>query len=281
VADTGYGQDAGAKTYAALEVAILAWSPGWNFLGANVLMSVTEPVFGVDLYGAAVSGTAVGPPFTGTTFYPTVHNMAFNPLTLSWNLGQGWFTSAGLTVFAPDGSMYQGTLNPDYWTVEPRFAISYLGGGWDLTANLIYDFNGTSCGITGPMGGIPTFAPYANGYHSGDQTFVDVTATKRLGKWEIGPVATFEWQPTSDAPGSRLSCAQMAAASAGSLTCGRANEIALGGLVGYDFGSTVLQLFVTDSVYATDAISGLAIWSRLSFRLWAPDPPNGPTSGKN
>jgi outer membrane protein assembly factor BamB len=32
----------------------------------------------------------------------------------------------------------------------------------------------------------------------GDQAFLDVTATKKFGKWEIGPVGYLAWQSTPD-----------------------------------------------------------------------------------
>jgi len=99
---------------------------------------------------------------------------------------------------------------------------------------------------------------------------VDVTATKKFGPWEIGPVALTKWQTTEDRPGAGASCATMAAATFSSLTCGRANHLAIGGLVGYDFGHLALRLIAANSVYATDDVRGLSVWTRATFRLWGP-----------
>lgn len=117
---------------------------------------------------------APGPPFAGATLYPTVENTWFMPAQLSWNLGNGWFASGAFAFYAPDGSRYNGSPNPDYWTYELRGAVSYLSDGWNLTANLIYDFNTPSAGHTG-VGGLfagTAAAVFFDGYRSGDQHFL-------------------------------------------------------------------------------------------------------------
>ena len=118
--------------------------------------------------------------------------------------------------------------------------------------------------------GMMTPSAFGVGYRSGDLLIMDLTATRKFGPWEIGPVAVTKWQTTYDRPGARASCATMAAATFSALTCGRANHLAIGGLVGYDFGPLALKLIAAQSVYATDDIRGLSVWTRATFRLWAP-----------
>ena len=260
---TGYGQLNGFKVNAPADIPVLLWSTGWNFLGASVMMAVSQPYYNVNAW------TGGGPPYAAT-HYPTVHNTWINPLTLSWNLGKGWFASAGFAVYAPTGSRYNNSPNPDYWTYEPNAAISYLGDGWNLTAHVAYNFNTASEGHTGAFAGTPV-AAFGVGYRSGDQAYVDLTATKKFGKWEIGPVGYIKLQTTRDRPGGGVSCATMAALTASQLTCGRATDFAIGGLIGYDFGPVALKLFVTDSVHTRDDFGGVLVWSKLSFRLWGPD----------
>jgi hypothetical protein len=269
---SGKGQLAGFNVDAIVDVPLIYWSTGWNFLGANVSAALAQTFFELGVR----SSTAPGPPFGGATLYPAVHNTYISPLILSWNVGSGWFASAGFAFFAPDGSSYNNSPNPDYWTFEPSGSISYLGDGWDLTAHAVYEFNTSSAGHTGAFAGTP-LAPFGVGYQSGDQFFLDLTATKKIGKWEIGPVAYFKWQTTDDKPGGGASCATIAAASASQLTCGRQDHHALGGLVGYDFGPVALKVFVTDSVFTRDDFQGVNIWTKLSFRLWAPETPEAPT----
>jgi Putative MetA-pathway of phenol degradation len=70
-------------------------------------------------------------------------------LNFSWNLGKGLYVAAGLGFVAPTGSTYAGSLVPDYWTIRPHAAVSYLGEGWNLTVSALYDINTASQGNTG------------------------------------------------------------------------------------------------------------------------------------
>ena len=110
-------------------------------------------------------------------------NPTFNPINLSWNLGGGWFVSTAFNFMAPIGTHTQGTPNPDYWTLEPALAVSYLGHNWVISANMFYDFNlksGSTCCVQDP------------GFQNGDAFYIDFTAAYKFGKWEIGPVAYAE-----------------------------------------------------------------------------------------
>ena len=260
----GHGQVGAFNASATSEIPIVVWSTGWKFLDAAVVMAITKPYFEVNVWS-----TAAGPPFAAA-HYPAWHNTWIDPLTLSWNFNNGWFASVSLAFWVPDGSRYNNTPNPDYWTFEPNASISYLAGGWNLTAHFVYDLNGASAGHTGVFAGTPA-AAFGIGYHSGDQFYVDVTATKRFGKWEFGPVGYLKSQPTSDHPGSGFSCATMAAVAG--VKCGRATDIALGGLVGYhfDIGTLhdigTLQIYLTDSVYTKDDFGGLFLWTKMALKL--------------
>jgi hypothetical protein len=257
----GHGQVGGFTADALDESVLLIWSTGWTLLGASVVMAVAQPYFVVNAWSSAEPG----PPFTGVTHYPAWHTTFLNPLTLSWKLTDDWYASVGFGFWVPDGSGYTHTPNPDYWTIEPHAAISYLGNGWDLTANFVYDVNGASAGHTGAVAG----TPFGVGYRSGDLAYLDLTATKRFGNWEIGPVGYLKWQTTSDHPGSGFSCTTMVALTGA--RCGRATDFAFGGLVGYDFGAVALKLFLTDSVYTKDDFGGLLVWAKLAFKV--PDLP--------
>ena len=94
---------------------------------------------------------------------------------------------------------------------------------------------------------------------SGNALYGDFFAAYKLGKWEFGPVAYFEAQTTADTgPG----CPAL---------CGNLSNVAVGGLVGYDFGPVDIQVWVTDSVARQNAIDGVNVWTRLGFRIWAPE----------
>jgi hypothetical protein len=268
----------------------LLYVPGWNFLGAQYSMSA---VFAFYVYStcnlsSSGSGPMSGPtpnncsagPFSGNNDtiqgggYVTA-NPTWNPINLSWNLGGGWFVSAGFNFMAPIGTHTYGTPNPDYWTLEPTFAVSYLGNNWVISANMFYDFNlksGDTCCVQDP------------GFQNGEAFYLDFTAAYKFGKWEIGPVGYVEAQTTSDSGGTGFggvgSC--NTTAFPGGL-CGKYETVALGGLVGYDFGPVDLQVWITDQVYGNNGPAGagsIDVWTRLGFRLWAPEAPK-PLVAKN
>ena len=72
-----------------------------------------------------------------------------------------------------------------------RFALSYANNGWELTANVIWGINFdqvTSHPQTSPCPVSPAFP--STGCNP-NFVNVDLTATKRFGKWELGPVGYY------------------------------------------------------------------------------------------
>lgn len=237
----------------------LLYVPGWNFLGASYGMSVVQAFYtflncGTVACGLGGSGAAGAAPIIGGGF--VYANTLWNPITLSWNLGGGWFVSAGFNFVGPDGTHQTGTPNPDYWTFEPTLAVSYLANNWVLSANFFYDINTQSQGWCCAVNSTIT---------SGNALYGDFTAAYKIGKWEIGPVGYFEVQTTSDTG---------AGCGLTPTLCGRYQTAAVGGLVGYDFGPVDLQVWVTDSFVGQNGpqgSGGINVWSRLGFRIWAPE----------
>jgi hypothetical protein len=290
----GVGQKAGTDVTVPLWGPTLFWSTGWQFLGANVAGAVVQPFYYVAAYpanGATLGGNGSGPPFGNTVWFENTANTLFTPIILQWTLGHGWFADLGVTFIAPDGSHYNGTNNPDYWTVEPRGGVAYIDRNWHFTANFKYDINGTSAGHTGTyqiaanlpfplgFGGTPlasTIAGIGNGYRSGNVLFGDFALTYQFGKLEVGPVASFHAQTTTDTPGGGFTCAQLAATLPASLGCGKSSNVSVGGLAGYNFGVVDWQVWVTDTVSATDDFRGWGIYTRLTYKLWGPDAPPKP-----
>ncbi len=270
---TGHGNQVnGLQVNAIAQAVPLLWVPGWNFLGASYSMSAVVAFYEAEVLGAGI--TQGGNNLLATDPTATVYvfaNPLWNPISLSWNLGQGWFVSAGFNFVAPIGTNASNFTNPDYWTFEPTLAISYLANNWVLSANMFYDFNtasGGNCCIAQPTGTVG-LAP-GNGYVSGDAFYADFTAVYKIGKWEIGPVGYLEAQTTSDSPGGGLTCADVAGTA---FECGNYFDFALGGLVGYDFGPVDLQVWVTEPLTHSNSIDGLSVWTRLGFRLWGPEAP--------
>jgi hypothetical protein len=295
-AGVGVGQNLGTTVSVPLWEPTILWSTGFQMLGANFTMLATAPFYLTAAYptnGTTLGGNGSGPPFGGAIWSETVANTRLTPILAQWNLGQGLFAAAGLTLIVPDGSRYNGTLNPDYLTYEPTVAFAYISKDWRVIANFVYDINDPSTGHTGtyqivanapPVSFNPALAAaiasIGNGYTSGQQAFLDFSATYAIGKFEIGPVASFKWQTTADSPGGGLTCAQTAALLGPTLGCGRATNYAVGGLVGYNFGIVDLQVWATDSVFAQDDFKGVGVYTRLTFRMWGPDQPGKPLATK-
>ena len=267
-----------------------------TFLGATWFPTV-------QISGDEVSATSLpyvnggGPgqsPIYGNIIDHEIRNLYVNPANFSWKIGNmPFFVNAGLGFVAPVGTTYAGATVPDYWTIRPHAAITYLGNDLDLTANFTYDINTASRGNTGLYQIIarnpatsPAFASFLSGpanpgagYTTGNYLFFDWTATKRFGKWEVGPVGFFKFQTTDDTPGginpatkTAWTCAQLTAG--GLPTCGKDVNIGAGLLIGYNFGPVDMKFIYSNGFYSRDAINantGSTFWLKTSFRLWSPD----------
>lgn len=127
---------------------------------------------------------------------------------------------------------------------EQRGAITYNGNGFNLTANVA---NGAFWGESANM-------MYPNWLN------LDLTATKKFDTFEIGAVAFGSTDITSPTPAYK-----------------RQGQIAVGGLVGHNFGKFTLQAYVTRDV-AKRAYTGYDTrgWARLIVPLYvapvAPEP---------
>ena len=275
----------------------ITWSPGWKLFGADYYPTIQTGGY------QATATTSPYPPGGGVLQSPIynnildheINNIYFNPLNFSWNLGNGLYVAAGLGFVAPTGSTYAGSLVPDYWTVRPHAAVSYLGEGLNLTVNALYDINTESKGNTGlyqviarnPATPLPVATLLGgpngpgNGYTSGNYLYVDWTATKKFGNWEVGPVGFFKAQTTADSPGginaatsAAWTCAQLTAAKLPS--CGKDVNIGAGVLVGYNFGPVEMKFIYANAFYSRDTVgsnTGNEFFLKTSFKLWSPDEP--------
>jgi hypothetical protein len=188
----------------------LLWVPGWNFLGATYSASVVQAFYTfVACGGPGTTGgnCGGGTPISGGGFVYT--NTFIQPIALSWNLGNGWFVSAGFAFTPPDGTRQTGTPNPDYWTFEPSLAVSYLGNNWVASANFFYDTNNKSQGVCCSVNSSIT---------SGNALYGDLTAVYKIGKWSVSPVGYFEVQTTSDTGGCTVVVAGVATSQCGAAT---------------------------------------------------------------
>jgi hypothetical protein len=236
----------GFKVSSFHEAGAVIWSTPWRVLGASWTI---VGVFGM------VHGTLFDPNDRIAARITGLVNPAFSPMSLSWDVGNGFFAKAGVFIWAPFGTLERGPYNNGignigfpYWTIEPHFALSYLADGWDLTAALVY--------------GISTGNPYS-GVTNGNSLNIDLTATKKFGQFELGPIGYVSTQVTEDS-----GCE----AFYGPGVCAHGTKAGVGGLIGYHAGAVTLKLSVTNSVYTNNSLDGWRVWTKVSAPLWVPPP---------
>ncbi|MFG1465655.1 transporter, partial [Xanthobacter sp. DSM 24535] len=133
-----------------------------------------------------------------------------------------------------------GPVAYNYGTIEQRAGLTYLANGLQMTANFMY-------GVT-----------VGNGQQDrGPDYFVaDLSATQTFGKWQLGPVMYATVDLTSPYAGYQ-----------------KQSQVAVGGLVGYDFGGATLQLKLTTDVSESNyGGRETVVWSNLIIPLWTAKP---------
>jgi hypothetical protein len=174
------------------------WATPAEIVGGRLQFVVLQPITASSTQGAA---------------YQSGFGQTLLAAQVAWKLGHDLNFSYLLGAYLPSETKIV-IQNP---VLHQRFAITYNGDGWNLTANFLY---GTFFDTRSSSG---TFYP--------DFLNLDLTATKHFGKWEVGPVAF----GSTDLPTTNPAYA-------------RQGQFAVGGLVGYNFGPVNLQAYVTRDV---------------------------------
>jgi hypothetical protein len=213
-------------------IPVVVWSTPWKIAGGRLQFLAFAPAVevGVD---------------------HTLYRSGFyNPgglVQLAWDLG------GGLGVSYAIGAYFENDTDVSWsdTSLNQRLAVSYTGGGWNLTANLIYGTHFDSVNADPQL----SPCPFVGGLNCNpDFINLDLTATKKFGKWEFGPVAFGSWDVSTPLDGYQ-----------------RQRQIAVGGLVGYDFGPVNLQMYATTDV-TQDNYNGYdtRLWTRITFPIWNP-----------
>nr|WP_085554449.1 transporter [Azospirillum agricola] len=154
----------------------------------------------------------------------------YNPFLagqLAWDLGNGFGASYLLGVYLPVGNK----LGFDTTSINQRVAVSYTGDDWNLTANAIY-------GIATRKSSRTVNPDFLN---------IDLTAAKSVGKWSVGPVGFASFDLNRPVAGYR-----------------KQEQVALGGLVGYNFDQLILQAYLTSTVHQENyGGNDTRAWGRL------------------
>jgi hypothetical protein len=215
------------------EVPLLAVSTPWKILGGQLLFAMGPTTWvDVDIHNAYQASGWFNP---------------FFGAKLAWDLGHGWSVSYMLGGYLDVHSQLAYSSS----SLNQRFALSYTANEWNLTANAIWGINldqattrpqGTPCPTQPTLGCNPNFLN------------VDLTATKRFGKWEFGAIGYY----ASDISTPVFDYA-------------RQSKAAVGALVGYSFGPAALQVYVTTDVYEKNyGGKDTRFWTRLNVPLGNP-----------
>ena len=218
-ADYGCRNTSPDSTCVGVDIPVLAWATPVFLFGGRLQLLTAVPVVGV--------GVQIGD-YTSGFYNP------FFAAQVAWDLGNGFGFSymAGFYLGVNTGVAFDST------SFNQRFALSYTADGWNLTANAIWGIqaNGVSNTIN------PNFLN------------VDLTATKKFGKFEIGPVAYYSTDLNNPTPFYQ-----------------KQSQFAIGGLVGYDFGPVILQAYLTTDVYEQNyGGNDTRLWGRIIVPLWNP-----------
>jgi hypothetical protein len=102
-----------------ITIPIVNWSTPWTFVGARVQFFSVTPVIETGVSNTSYQASVFNPPLFGQ---------------LAWDLGNGLGFSYVLgAYFDVDHAVAFSSTS-----LNQRFALSYTGRGWDLTANVVY-----------------------------------------------------------------------------------------------------------------------------------------------
>lgn len=229
-----------------VDVPIVLWNPGVKVLGADYAAGLAQPFTHVD---TIANGTSAA---SNWGLFETVAI----PGMLSWSLPNDFHVKTGLAVYLPDGTAqkqkntssdgtYAGVANSiNYWSLEPSLAISWLHDGWNVGAELNYDYN---------------FKNTQTGYTSGNILVVDYTLTKTFGNWTAGLGGYSVNQLQDDK--SSVAAVQTAISANGGF---RQTKYAAGPTLGYNFGPVAVSATYNHALGDTkNTVNGDSFWTRL------------------
>ncbi len=206
VDNESYGQRDGQPNRLGVNVPITAWSTPISFYDTRLEVFAAIPVF-THIDGVTTNRVDV---YSQALLFLLAHDFGngFNAAIIAGPRGADNFTNAGRGAIA-----------------DLRASISYVKNGYNFTVTANYGGN---------LGGRgSTVSPTA----FDDNIFIDYTATKKFGKFELGVVGSYETDITGPLP--------------------RQRSLSVGGLVGYDFGKFTLQTYVTREVFVRQGGWGL------------------------
>lgn len=150
-----------------------------KLLGGNWGWHVIVPVVDLNIDIAPMGGKA------GKT---GLGDITVNPLIISWHHSKEWHTVVGLDINLPTGEYDKNdprkSIGANYYSFEPVFGVSYLGGnGWEASAKFMYNIKTENKDTD---------------YKSGNEFHMDYLVGRNFGKWGLGVNGYYLKQVTDD-----------------------------------------------------------------------------------
>ncbi len=204
--------------YIAAPVEIISYVPGFTLLGGVYSFTFAQQ--------ENVNAANTPANFAREGF----HNSAITPISLGYKLSEGLYAKINLTAVVPDGTQdgFNGLGNAGvpFTTIFPRLTTTYEKNGITFNNNIGAELN-TENPITG----------YTTGVILRDEA----TLTATFSRLTIGPAIAYIGQVTDDKSSFYYRYA---------INTNRYNQLAAGGIIGYDFGAVSLAVYGLNQVFA-------------------------------
>jgi hypothetical protein len=159
-ADWG-GRDTTPASCIGITIPVVIWSTPWTLLGGRLQFFSVTPLIETGIVNSTYNASVYNPALFGE---------------LAWDLGSGFGFSYSLGA-------YFDAYEPVAWSsnsLNQRFALSYTGNDWNLTANIVYGIQFDQ--LTDRPQISPCPAPFAFEGCNPDFINVDLTAVREFGK---------------------------------------------------------------------------------------------------
>jgi hypothetical protein len=233
---SSYGSTGGFNTAYSAPLWLI-WSTPWQIAGGRLGFSTYTGI--ADVWAPATGNVGID------SFLNTLVEGH-----LGWNLHNGFNVSVYAGAWLPSTQTLPTVLGRDYTAFQGLAAVSYIANGWNMTATGGY---GSGGGGTGSVAGALFHLPNQTDHWQSASYTLDLTAARKYGKLELGSIAYGSWD----------------------LDGAKEEHFALGGLVGYDFGSFVAQARLGTDVYhhtiLGDTDKETRGWVTIIKPLWNPE----------
>lgn len=223
----GGNATAGPAPNVAINIPDIVWSTPFSFYNTRLEILYSAPVVTTDSRNALIPSQ-----LTNRT---DVFNQSFGPI-LAHNFGNGF--NAAVSAWVRPPAAFSGFVNHTY--ADLRGSVSYVANGWNATA--VFGYTGTFGGHEGGLApqGSTALSPLVG---TSDAVDVDFTLSKHFGKFELGFVGYYFTDINVRGDNSTVLLN-------GSVVGLKERALAVGGLVGYDFGRFTLQAYAVRDVYS-------------------------------